>query len=43
MTARSEYLRAAFDVIDKEYGGSNSYLTKYLEVATTLMRKLYTK
>ncbi len=40
---RKEYLLAAFEVIDNEYGGMESYLTNQLEVDLQRMRELYTE
>ncbi len=43
MTVRPEYLQAAFDEIDLNYGGTEKYLTDCLNVDLELMRKLYTE
>ncbi len=43
LEARPEYIQAAFDVIDKEYGGMENYLTKYLQVDLEKVRKIYTE
>lgn len=40
---REEYIRAAFEVIDSEYGGIDSYLTNQLQVDLKKMRALYTE
>ncbi len=40
---RPEYIQAAFDVIDNEYGGMENYLTQYLEVDLGKMREIYTE
>lgn len=42
-TVKKEYLEAAFDVIDKEFGGLDSYLTTQLGVDLGKMRNLYTE
>jgi protein-tyrosine phosphatase len=41
MTVKREYIEAALDLIDKEYGGIGNYLTNYLQVDTLKMRKIY--
>ena len=41
LEARLEYIQAAFDVIDSEYGGMDSYLTRYLNVDLEKMRSIY--
>ena len=41
LEARLEYIQAAFDVIDTEYGGAENYLTHYLEVDIEKMRNIY--
>ena len=43
MTVKREYLEAAFNVIDKEYGGIENYLINYLNVNIPLMRSIYTE
>jgi protein-tyrosine phosphatase len=43
MTVKREYIEAALDLIDKEYGGMENYLTRYLQVDTLKMRKIYTE
>ncbi|KAA6319882.1 Tyrosine-protein phosphatase [termite gut metagenome] len=43
MTVKREYIEAALDLIDKEYGGMENYLTHYLQVDTLKMRKIYTE
>jgi protein-tyrosine phosphatase len=43
LTVKREYIEAAFDVIDKQYGGMENYLTKYLGVDLVKMRKMYTE
>lgn len=40
---RKEYILAAFEVIDTEYGGMESYLTNQLGVDLKRMRELYTE
>lgn len=40
---REEYIRAAFDVIDDEYGGMEAYLTGALQADLKKMRQLYTE
>jgi Protein tyrosine/serine phosphatase len=40
---RKEYILAAFEVIDNEYGGIDSYLTNQLGVNLKRMRELYTE
>ncbi len=42
LTVLPEYLDAAFDTIDQEYGGMEPFLTKQLDVDLALLRKLYT-
>ncbi len=42
-TVRSSYLEAAFEVIDREYGGCDVFLTRRLGVDLSLMRSLYTE
>ena len=42
-TVRPEYLAAAFEVIDHEFGGVERYLHASLGVDTALMRELYTE
>lgn len=41
--ARPEYIQAAFDIIDNEYGGMENYLTNYLQVDLKKMREIYTE
>jgi protein-tyrosine phosphatase len=43
MTVKREYIEAAFEVIDKEYGGMENYLTKNLDVDLGKMKELYTE
>ncbi len=43
MTVKREYLKAAFDKIDKEYGGIENYLKNELNVDLDLMRSIYTE
>jgi protein-tyrosine phosphatase len=43
MTVKREYIEAALDLIDKEYGGMGNYLTHNLQVDTLKMRKIYTE
>lgn len=43
MTVKPEYLQAAFDVIDQEYGGMENYLTNCLEVDLNKMKAMYTE
>lgn len=40
---RKEYISAAFEVIDNEYGGVDNYLTNQLNVDLKRMRELYTE
>jgi protein-tyrosine phosphatase len=40
-TVYREYIEAAFDTIDKEYGGIDSYLSNELGVDLELMRGIY--
>lgn len=42
-TVRPEYLAAAFEVIDREFGGTEHYLRNCLGIDTALMRELYTQ
>lgn len=41
-TVKKEYLEAAFNKIEKDYGGVKSYLTKELEVNTEALKSIYT-
>ncbi len=41
MTVQRRYIEGAFEVIDKEYGGVEKYLTEYLGVDLALLRSLY--
>jgi len=41
LEARLEYIQAAFDIIDSEYGGTESYLTHYLDADLEKMRSIY--
>jgi len=41
LEARLEYIQAAFDVIDSEYGDAESYLTHYLGADLETMRSIY--
>ncbi len=43
MTVKREYLEAALNLIDKEYGGMDNYLTKNLGVDLKKMREIYTE
>lgn len=43
MTVKPEYLQAAFDVIDQEYGGMENYLSKHLKVDLKKIQSLYTE
>jgi protein-tyrosine phosphatase len=43
MEARREYIQAAFDVIDQQYGGTENYLTKNLDVDLNKMKRLYSE
>ncbi len=43
MTVDKQYLQAALDMIDGEYGGAEKYLTEYLDVDTDKMKALYTE
>lgn len=40
-TVRSSYLLTAFEVIDKEYGGVDNYLTRNLRVDIPKLRRMY--
>lgn len=42
-TVRPEYLKAAFEVIDEEFGGIESFLTHNLEVDIPKLKELYTE
>lgn len=42
LTVKPEYLEAAFDVIDEEFGGMDAYLTNQLGVDPKLIRQMYT-
>jgi len=42
-TVRPSYLEAAFEVIDREYGGPEPFLADRLNVDASLMRSLYTE
>lgn len=41
MTVHRHYIEGAFEVIDREYGGVENYLTQYLGVDLDLLRSLY--
>ncbi len=41
MTVKREYIEAAFNLIDQEYGGMENYLTNYLYVDLEKMKNLY--
>jgi protein-tyrosine phosphatase len=43
LTVTSDYLQAAFDVIDTEFGGMETYLTETLKVDTDLLQSIYTE
>lgn len=43
ITVRREYLAAAFEEIDRTYGGMENYLVQELKVDTDLLRDLYTE
>ena len=43
MEVRREYIEAAFETIDNEYGGMDNYLTNYLGVDIKKMQTLYTE
>ncbi len=43
LTVRREYIEAALNTIDREYGSMESYLTRYLHVDLGKMRELYTE
>lgn len=43
MTTEPEFLQAAFEVIDEEYGGMESFLEEQLNVDLDKMRQLYTE
>lgn len=42
-TVHPEYLKAAFDVIDEEFGGIESFLTHNLEADISKLKELYTE
>lgn len=42
-TVKREYVEAAFQVIDNEFGGMESYLTRQLGVDIEKLRKIYTE
>jgi protein-tyrosine phosphatase len=43
MTVKPEYIEAAFDEIERNYGGLDIFLTECLRVDIALMRRLYTE
>jgi protein-tyrosine phosphatase len=43
LTVTSDYLQAAFDEIDTEFGGMETYLKETLHVDTDLLKKIYTE
>jgi protein-tyrosine phosphatase len=43
LTVKREYLQAAFDVIDHEFGGMDNYLVNHLRINLHKMRALYTE
>lgn len=43
MTVRPSYLEAAFEVIDKEFGGIENYLKNQLNVDFEALKKIYTE
>jgi protein-tyrosine phosphatase len=43
LTVYKEYIEAAFETIDKEYGGVENYLREQLNVDLELMRAIYTE
>lgn len=43
LAAKEEYIQAAFDLIDKEYGGMENYLTRNLGVDLNKMKIIYTE
>lgn len=43
MTVRRSYIEAALEVIDKEYGGVENYLTRHLGVDLEALKKIYTE
>ncbi len=43
LTVKREYIEAALNTIDKEYGGMENYLTNNLGVDLGKMRELYAK
>ena len=43
LTVKREYLKAAFDTIDNEYGGMKNYLVNKLEVDIELLKSIYTE
>ena len=43
LTVKREYLKAALDTIDNEYGGMKNYLVNKLEVDIELLKSIYTE
>lgn len=43
MTVKRSYIEAAFEVIDREYGGVENYLTQHLGVNLEALKKIYTE
>ncbi len=43
MTVRRSYIEAAFDVIDRDFGGMENYLTRNLGIDTVQMKAMYTE
>lgn len=43
MTVTPDYLEAAFEVIDTEFGGMETYLKQWLKVDTDALKKIYTE
>jgi protein-tyrosine phosphatase len=43
LTVTSDYLEAAFEVIDNEFGGMESYLKETLHADTELLKSMYTE
>jgi protein-tyrosine phosphatase len=43
MTVKREYIEAALELIDKDFGGIGNYLSNYLAVDTLRMRQIYTE
>jgi protein-tyrosine phosphatase len=43
LTVTSDYLEAAFEVIDNEFGGMETYLKETLQVDTDVLKSIYTE